>query len=102
MYDNASRMNGFSHKCVGYGLDSTLTCLLQGFVAEEHSEVPNNPVDQLPSNVWHLRYATHRNGFSHECVGYGLNSALTYLLQGFVAEGVSALYNPTFQLTSDG
>ena len=72
------------------------------FVAEEYSEVPNNPVDQLPSNVWHLRYATHSNGFNHEYIGYGLDTALTCLLQGFVAEGVSALYNPTFQLTSDG
>ncbi|MAD02417.1 MAG: hypothetical protein CMK65_02150 [Pseudoalteromonas sp.] len=38
----------------------------------------------------------------HEYIGYGLDSALTCLLQGFVAEGVSVQDNPTFQLTSDG
>ena len=63
------------------------------FVAEEHSEVPNNPVDQLPSNVWHLRYATRRNGFSHECVCYGLDSALKCLLRGVLLR--ESLYRTT-------
>ncbi len=37
----------------------------------------------------------HINGFSRECVCYGLGSALKYLLRGFVAEGDSVQDNPT-------